>query len=90
MLLFFSLALVLNVSASSAASVNQTNITTPATSLDNMAVNISTFDYAAGSVTTLTDIKSASANTSNTSNLNSTVTANFINKSATNTTEHLI
>jgi hypothetical protein len=83
-LLFFSLALVLNVSASSAASVNQTNVSTPATSLDNMTANISTSNYAAeGNATT--NIKSA---TTNTSNLNSTVTTNSSIKSATtNTTE---
>lgn len=86
MLLFFSLALVLNVSASSAASVNQTNINTTATSLDNMTANISTSNYAsAGNANnTTTDIKSA---TTNTSNLNSTVTANISSKNATNTTE---
>ena len=90
MLLFFSLALVLNVSASSAASVNQTNINTSATSLDNMAANISTSNYAsAGNATnSTTNIKSATVNTTNTSNLNSTVTANTSIKSATtNTTE---
>jgi len=86
-LLFFSLALVLNVSASSAASVNQTNINTSVTSLDNITANISTSNYAsAGNATT--NIKSATVNTTNTSNLNSTVTANTSNKSATtNTTE---
>ena len=87
MLLFFSLALVLNVSASSAASVNQTNITNPVTSLDNMALNISTSDYAAvDNVPTSANIKNAATNTKNTSNLNNTVTANISNKSATNTT----
>ncbi len=90
MLLFFSLALVLNVSTSSAASVNQTNISTSATSLDNMAANVITFNNTtAESATTLTtNIKSSSVNTSNTSNLNSSVTANSSIKSATtNTTE---
>jgi hypothetical protein len=89
-LLFFSLALVLNVSTSSAASVNQTNISAPATSLDNVTANISTSNYAtAGKASTSdTGIKCATANTPNTSNLNSTVTANSSNKSATkNTTE---
>ena len=89
-LLFFSLALVLNVSASSAASVNQTNVNTSATSLDNMAANISTSDYAsAGNATnSTTNIKSATVNTTNTSNLNSTATVNTSIKSATtNTTE---
>jgi hypothetical protein len=89
-LLFFSLALVLNVSASSAASVNQTNVNSSATSLDNMAVNISTSNYAsAGNATnSTTNIKSATVNTASTSNLNSTVTANTSIKSATtNTTE---
>ncbi len=88
MLLFFSLALVLNVSAISAASVNQTNISNPVTSLDNMALNISTSDYAAvDNAPTSANIKSAATNTKNTSNLNSTVTANISNNSATNTTE---
>jgi hypothetical protein len=81
-LLFFSLALVLNVSASSAASVNQTNVSTPATSLDNMTANISTSNYATADNAT-TSIKSA---TTNTSNLNSTVTTNSSIKSATTNT----
>ena len=82
MLLFFSLALVLNVSASSAVSVNQTNVSTPATSLDNMTANISTSNYATADNAT-TSIKSA---TTNTSNLNSTVTTNSSIKSATTNT----
>jgi hypothetical protein len=89
-LLFFSLALVLNVSASSAASVNQTNISTAATSLDNMTANISTSNYATADNATTLDagIKCATVNTTNTTNLNSTITANSSNKSATtNTTE---
>ena len=82
MLLFFSLALVLNVSASSAASINQTNVSNPATSLDNMTANINTSDYAVADNAT-TNIKNA---TTNKSNLNSTVTTNL--KSAiTNNTE---
>ncbi len=84
MLLFFSLALVLNVSASSAASVNQTNVSTPVTSLDNMTANISTSNYATADNATT----SINSTTTNTSNLNSTVTTNSSIKSATtNTTE---
>jgi len=80
-LLFFSLALVLNVSA---ASVNQTNVSTPATSLDNMTANISTSNYATADNAT-TSIKNA---TTNTSNLNSTVTTNSnIRSTITNTTK---
>jgi Transglutaminase-like superfamily/Pseudomurein-binding repeat len=88
-LLFFSLALVLNVSASSAASVNQTNISAAATSLDDMTANISTSNYATAdnAATSDTGIKCATANTTNTTNLNDTITANSSNKSVTNTTE---
>ena len=85
MLLFFSLALVLNVSASSATSVNQTNVSTPATSLDNMTANISTSNYATADNAT-TSIKNA---TTNTSNLNSTVTTNSSIKNATTKTPNL-
>jgi transglutaminase-like putative cysteine protease len=84
-LLFFSLALVLNVSASSATSVNQTNVSTPATSLDNMTANISTSNYATADNAT-TSIKNA---TTNTSNLNSTVTTNSSIKNATTKTPNL-
>ena len=74
----------MNVSASSAASVNQTNVSTPAISLDNMTANISTSNYATADNAT-TSIKNA---TTNTSNLNSTVTTNSSIKSAiTNTTK---
>jgi hypothetical protein len=87
-LLFFCLALVLNVSISSAASVNQTNISTSATSLDNMTVNVSTFNNTGSAATLTTNFKISSVNTSNTSNLNSSPTANSSIKSATtNTTE---
>jgi transglutaminase-like putative cysteine protease len=90
-LLFFSLALVLNVSASSAASVNQTNINTSGTSLDNITTNISTSNYATAdnATTSATSIKSATVNTTNTTNLNSTVTANTSIKSATTNTSNL-
>ena len=72
----------MNVSGSSAASVNQTNVSTPATSLDNMTANISTSNYATADNAT-TSIKNA---TTNTSNLNSTVTTNSSIKSATTNT----
>jgi hypothetical protein len=88
-LLFFSLALVLNVSPSSATSINQTNISTPATSLDNMAVNASTSNAAADNATTSkTNFKSVTANTTKTTNLKNADTVNTSIKSAkTNTTE---
>ncbi len=91
MLLFFSLALVLNVSTSSAAFVNQTDISTPVTSLDNMAANTSTSNYAAaGNATTSeTSFKSASTNAINKSDLNSTITANTSNKNSTIETPNL-
>ena len=72
MLLFFSLALVLNVSGSNATSVNQTNVSTPATSLDNMNANINTSNYATEDNAT-TNIKIT--NTSETPNLNNTQAA---------------
>lgn len=74
----------MNVSASSAASVNQTNVNTPATSLDNITANINTSNYATADNAT-TSFKNA---TTNTSNLDSTVITNNSIKSATiNTTE---
>ena len=73
MLLFFSLALVLNVNGSSATSVNQTNVSTNATSLDNMTANISTSNYAAvdNSITTIKN----STNTTKKPNLNNSKVA---------------
>ncbi len=88
MLLFFSLALVLNVGPSSAASINQTNTSTPATSLDNIAVNASTSNAAVDNATTSkTNFKSVTASTTKTTNLKSTDTVNKgINSTKTNTT----
>jgi uncharacterized protein YjfI (DUF2170 family) len=63
-LIFFSLALVLNVSASSAASVNQTNMSTNAISSNNVNDNISSSNYATDKVksTVNTSVKIASTN----------------------------
>jgi hypothetical protein len=74
-LLFFSLALVLNVSSSSAASVNLTNISNSATSLDNVNVNISSSNYTAANAksTSNTNSKNVTANSKNP--INSTMAA---------------
>jgi hypothetical protein len=74
-LLFFSLALVLNVSSSSAASVNLTNINNSATSLDNVNVNISSSNYTAANAksTSNTNSKNVTANSKNP--INSTMAA---------------
>jgi hypothetical protein len=87
-LLFFSLALVLNVGPSSATSINQTNTSTPATSLDNIAVNASTSNAAVDNATTSkTNFNSVTANTKKTTNLKKTDTVNKgINSTKTNTT----
>jgi len=72
-LLFCSLALVLNVSSSSAASVNQTNTSTSDTSLDHTSLDTSSSNYT-------TDNSNSNINT-NTKN----VTANSINNPTNNT-----
>jgi uncharacterized protein YpmS len=74
-LLFFSLALVLNVSSSSAASVNLTNINNSATSLDNVNINISSSNYTAANAksTSNTNSKNVTANSKNP--INSTMAA---------------
>jgi uncharacterized protein YjfI (DUF2170 family) len=75
-LLFFSLALIFNVSESSAASVNQTNINASATSLDNVTAN-SLSNYTTGNANTTlnTDIKKVTANETKNPNLNNTMAA---------------
>jgi len=72
-LLFCSLALVLNVSSSSAASVNQKNTSTSDTSLDHTSLDTSSSNYT-------TDNSNSNINT-NTKN----VTANSINNPTNNT-----
>jgi transglutaminase-like putative cysteine protease len=75
-LLFFSLALIFNVSASSAASVNQTNINASATSLDNVtANNLSNYTTGNANTTLNTDIKNVTANETKNPNLNNTMAA---------------
>ncbi|WP_052374243.1 transglutaminase domain-containing protein [Methanobacterium sp. SMA-27] len=77
MLIFFSLALVLNVSASSAASVNQTNMSTNAISSDNLSDNISSSNYAADKAksTFNTSVKIATTNATKELKINSTMAA---------------
>jgi hypothetical protein len=76
-LLFFSLALVLNVSASSAASVNQTNMSTNAISSDNLSYNISSSNYAADKAksTLNSSVKIATTNATKELKINSTMAA---------------
>ena len=76
MLLFFSLALVLNFSASSATSVNQTDISTSTTSSDNANVNIDTSNFTANDInsTYKTNTEVATENSIN-SPINSTMAA---------------
>lgn len=76
-LIFFSLALVLNISTSSATSVNQTNISTNAISSDSINDNISSSNYAADKVqsTVNTSVKIASTNATKELKINSTMAA---------------
>ena len=61
-LLFCSLALVLNVSSSSAASVNQTNTSTSNTSLDHTSLDTSSSNYTTDNSNINTDTKNVTAN----------------------------
>src|SRR5665648_394268 len=72
-LLFFSLALVLNVSSSSAASVNLTNISNSATSLDN--VNISSSNYTAVNAKSTSNTNSENVTANSKNPINSTMAA---------------
>jgi hypothetical protein len=73
-LLFCSLALVLNVSTTSAASVNQTNASTSATYLDHTSLDNSSSNYTTDNSNTNNDIKNVTVNSIN-SPINSTMAA---------------
>ena len=76
MLLFLGLALIFNVSGSSAVDVNQININGTTTSLDNVTAN-SLSNNTTGNVDTTsnTDIKKATLNETENPNLNNTMAA---------------
>ena len=76
MLLFFSLALIFNVSGSSAADVNQTDINVSATYLDNVTANsLSNNTTSDANSTSNTDIKKAIVNETKNPNLNNSMAA---------------
>ena len=74
-LLFFSLALVLNVSTSSATSVDQTNISISNTSPDNMGTNTVSSNYTKVNVNSAIKTNNQKTSTSKNIKINSTMAA---------------
>jgi transglutaminase-like putative cysteine protease len=81
-LLLFSLALVFNINFSSAASVNQTNISTSAKSLDIVNVNISSSNHTTttNAKATLNTVKKVTVKPAPKTNINSTMAAGALVK----------
>jgi len=79
-LLLFSLALVFNINFSSAASVNQTNISTSAKSVDNVNISSSNHTTTTNAKATLNTVKKVTVKPAPKTNINSTMAAGALVK----------